>query len=596
MKKIVSIISIFAIMMSLCVTSFANDLAEDEEIRGDFIYEKGTNNILAYVGTSDICEIPENSNLLGLNHIKQTHTAIKKLIINKNVNFSILNSSSSLEEIDFKDGITEIPDGIMQECDSLNKIVFPSTLKKIGNNSFSKCPKIENVDLPNNLEYIGEYVFSGLNSLTGDILIPDTVTHMGYKAFSDCGDLDKVHLSNNLTYTPENKNQETACWFDGTNIKEINIPDKMLDKVSCYFDGDNITFNSDMTVNIYNMVRGSAWCEDKYLKGKTNKTIGNDKDFVIVENTLLRYTGNDKNPKVPEGVKSITQDGFSFCDIDTVTLPQSLEKIEKRAFTCTTLKEITIPKNVDTIESWAFYMCPYMEKVTFEGAPKNIEEYPLDGYYINYDHKENVIFKDQNIKLPENFYSNADEYVLDGFYVLFKEHTGIDLPKVNKKDESVSTAKETLKPTSSVTPTQEPTVTVKPSETTSPIVETSAPTAKPKKLTVETGNAVTVKVDSTDVVFPDAQPFVDENGRTQVPIRAVSEMLDCKVDWDDTSKTATITKENGDVVKVTLGSDVLTVNNKSSQMDTTAIIKDDRTFIPVRFVAEALGLEVEWLE
>ena len=596
MKKIVSIISIFAIIMSLCVTSFANDLAEDEEIRGDFIYEMGTNNILAYVGTSDICEIPENSNLLGLNHIKQTHTAIKKLIINKNVNFSILNSSSSLEEIDFKDGITEIPDGIMQECDSLNKIVFPSTLKKIGNNSFSKCPKIENIDLPNNLEYIGEYVFSGLNSLTGDILIPNTVTHMGYKAFSDCGDLDKVHLSNNLTYTPENKNQETACWFDGTNIKEINIPDKMLDKVSCYFDGDNITFNSDMTVNIYNMVRGSAWCEDKYLKGKTNKTIGNDKDFVIVENTLLRYTGNDKNPKVPEGVKSITQDGFSFCDIDTVTLPQSLEKIEKRAFTCTTLKEITIPKNVDTIESWAFYMCPYMEKVTFEGAPKNIEEYPLDGYYINYDHKENVIFKDPNIKLPENFYSNSDEYVLDGFYVLFKEHTGIDLPKVNKKDESVSTAKETLKPTSSVTPTQEPTATVKPSETTSPIVETSAPTAKLKKLTVETGNAVTVKVDSTDVVFPDAQPFVDENGRTQVPIRAVSEMLDCKVDWDDTSKTATITKENGDVVKVTLGSDVLTVNNKSSQMDTTAIIKDDRTFIPVRFVAEALGLEVEWLE
>ena len=589
MKKIVSIISIFAIMMSLCVTSFANDLAEDEEIRGDFIYEKGTNNILAYVGTSDICEIPENSNLLGLNHIKQTHTAIKKLIINKNVNFSILNSSSSLEEIDFKDGITEIPDGIMQECDSLNKIVFPSTLKKIGNNSFSKCPKIENIDLPNNLEYIGEYVFSGLNSLTGDILIPNTVTHMGYKAFSDCGDLDKVHLSNNLTYTHENKNQETACWFDGTNIKEINIPDKMLDKVSCYFDGDNITFNSGMTVNIYNMVRGSAWCEDKYLKGKTNKTIGNDKDFVIVENTLLRYTGNDKNPKVPEGVKSITQDGFSFCDIDTVTLPQSLEKIEKRAFTCTTLKEITIPKNVDTIESWAFYMCPYMEKVTFEGAPKNIEEYPLDGYYINYDHKENVIFKDPNIKLPENFYSNSDEYVLDGFYVLFKEHTGIDLPKVNKKDESVSTAKEILKPTSSVTPTQEPTATVKPSETT-------APAAKPKKLTVETGNAVTVKVDSTDVVFPDAQPFVDENGRTQVPIRAVSEMLDCKVDWDDTSKTATITKENGDVVKVTLGSDVLTVNNKSSQMDTTAIIKDDRTFIPVRFVAEALGLEVEWLE
>ena len=44
-------------------------------------------------------------------------------------------------------------------------------------------PKIENIDLPNNLEYIGEYVFSGLNSLTGDILIPNTVTHMDIKHF-----------------------------------------------------------------------------------------------------------------------------------------------------------------------------------------------------------------------------------------------------------------------------------------------------------------------------------------------------------------------------------------------------------------------------
>ena len=70
----------------------------------------------------------------------------------------------------------------------------------------------------------------------------------------------------------------------------------------------------------------------------------------------------------------------------------------------------------------------------------------------------------------------------------------------------------------------------------------------------------------------------------------------CKVDWDDTTKTAVITKDNGDVVKVTLGSDILLMNDKTTKMDTTAIIKEERTFIPVRFVAEAMGLEVEWVE
>ncbi len=98
------------------------------------------------------------------------------------------------------------------------------------------------------------------------------------------------------------------------------------------------------------------------------------------------------------------------------------------------------------------------------------------------------------------------------------------------------------------------------------------------------------------VEFPDAQPFVDGNDRTQVPVRAVSELLNCKVEWQQEVKTAVITKENGDLVKITLDSDIMTLNDREIKMDTTAILKDDRTFIPVRFVAEALGLTVDWKE
>jgi len=41
--------------------------------------------------------------------------------------------------------------------------------------------------------------------------------------------------------------------------------------------------------------------------------------------------------------------------------------------------------------------------------------------------------------------------------------------------------------------------------------------------------------------FPDAEPFIDENSRTQVPIRFVGEALGANVSWDGNTKKVTIT-------------------------------------------------------
>lgn len=100
----------------------------------------------------------------------------------------------------------------------------------------------------------------------------------------------------------------------------------------------------------------------------------------------------------------------------------------------------------------------------------------------------------------------------------------------------------------------------------------------------------------TIIDFPDMQPFIDENDRTQIPIRAVAEMLDCTVGWDSETKTVTVTRWNGDVVSFIIGSDIMTVNGEQLQMDTAAMLKGDRTYIPVRFVAEAVGYEVDWIK
>ena len=110
-------------------------------------------------------------------------------------------------------------------------------------------------------------------------------------------------------------------------------------------------------------------------------------------------------------------------------------------------------------------------------------------------------------------------------------------------------------------------------------------------ITTETG--ITVALNNTPVTFPDAKPFVDENNRTQIPVRALAELLDFNVRWNGDTLTAELTK--GDtVVTIKIGENQITKNGETIEMDTAAKVVNDRTYIPLRFVGEALGCNVEW--
>ncbi|QUH30244.1 copper amine oxidase N-terminal domain-containing protein [Vallitalea guaymasensis] len=111
--------------------------------------------------------------------------------------------------------------------------------------------------------------------------------------------------------------------------------------------------------------------------------------------------------------------------------------------------------------------------------------------------------------------------------------------------------------------------------------------------TVTAETFVTVTVQGETVDFPDAQPFIDANNRTLVPIRFISEALGGQVSWDGDLQQATITYDNK-VIKLVINNKEITVDDKVQVMDTLAILKDSRTYVPVRFVSEAMGANVEW--
>lgn len=100
-----------------------------------------------------------------------------------------------------------------------------------------------------------------------------------------------------------------------------------------------------------------------------------------------------------------------------------------------------------------------------------------------------------------------------------------------------------------------------------------------------TVNGTYIQVDSAPVI---------ESGRTLVPVRSVSNALVFdRVEWDGAAKKVTVSDADTEII-LKIGDKTAVVNGVRKQMDTAAKLINDRTYVPVRFVSEAMGAEVDW--
>lgn len=95
----------------------------------------------------------------------------------------------------------------------------------------------------------------------------------------------------------------------------------------------------------------------------------------------------------------------------------------------------------------------------------------------------------------------------------------------------------------------------------------------------------------------DAEPFI-ENGRTMVPVRAIAEALGLKVDYDGGKGVVVISNPAvGQTVTLYLGRAEAEVDGKKVTLDAPArIVPPGRTVVPLRFVGESMGADVNWFE
>ena len=112
-------------------------------------------------------------------------------------------------------------------------------------------------------------------------------------------------------------------------------------------------------------------------------------------------------------------------------------------------------------------------------------------------------------------------------------------------------------------------------------IQTIRPTERPIRILVY-GNSIAF----------DSPPYI-KDGRTMVPVRFVSEELGAHVDWDGAEQKVTITMDERRIVLI-IGDTRARVDGREIRLDVPAEITNDRTMVPLRFVSEALGAQVEW--
>lgn len=114
-------------------------------------------------------------------------------------------------------------------------------------------------------------------------------------------------------------------------------------------------------------------------------------------------------------------------------------------------------------------------------------------------------------------------------------------------------------------------------------------------LAAEAGG-ISVQINGKPLAFTDAAPEITSD-RTFLPFRAVLEAIGAEVGYD--AQTSTVSAKRGGVdLAMVLGQNTASVTEdgqtRTVEMDVTPYVKNGRTYVPVRFVAEAFGCNVGW--
>ncbi|SEK49562.1 copper amine oxidase N-terminal domain-containing protein [Paenibacillus sp. OK003] len=109
-------------------------------------------------------------------------------------------------------------------------------------------------------------------------------------------------------------------------------------------------------------------------------------------------------------------------------------------------------------------------------------------------------------------------------------------------------------------------------------------------------NRVSVLVDGNylhAVAGSGVEPFI-ENGQTMIPLRAVADAFGFEVKWEQSEGKITLEKDSRNIIMHIGKKEMLVDGNKVDLKGVAPMVRGKVTFLPVRQLAETLGIKVGW--
>ena len=116
-------------------------------------------------------------------------------------------------------------------------------------------------------------------------------------------------------------------------------------------------------------------------------------------------------------------------------------------------------------------------------------------------------------------------------------------------------------------------------------------------MTMQIGNPIMTVNGTQQEIDPGrgTVPILVNDARTLLPVRAVIEAMGGTVEWDENTDTATL-KYRSDIINLTIDSTTAYLNDAAQTLDVAPALINDRTMLPIRFIAESFKFNVDWDE